>query len=375
MKYGYYTTNSLIKYFEFKDDKVINSHIYKKSDELKIFDLVLCKVGRKHLNGYFVELPFSKMGYLSTDKKFSDSQIILARIKRLPREDKDYMIDLENEIKDDYFIYDFTQNDPKYSKKLSDVFRNELAKVFKDEKGYTFRTNLGEFDIESIKKFFNSFKEKIEAIKRKERISKVLELVHSYYSEYSLISDTYKIRELEDDFFTYGIMNVAIFDGIRVTFDKTSAMNIFDIDSHKFISNDISMINKKAYELILEMIKFKNIYGIILIDFLKGDNLKFIENNDSDMKYFGKTRLGIGEFTRRANSSSVFDIGIDICLLDYFIFRYSEEIKLVKPKEICLSINECFKNLGISYLLQESFNCKVDIEYNNTNIIGISYVK
>lgn len=105
-------------------------------------------------------------------------------------------------------------------------------------------------------------------------------------------------------------------NGIELVFDKTEALNVIDINSKGFPRNkkgiDLNDINKNAVKEIIKQIHFRNIYGIILIDFISINNKdkekeilklfkEYSKNYKNPINIIGFTKLGILELTRNKN--------------------------------------------------------------------------
>lgn len=124
----------------------------------------------------------------------------------------------------------------------------------------------------------------------------------------------------------YGFIKNSIFtfeNGIWVTVEESEAFTIVDVNSGSYDSNKskethIFEVNKIAAAELLNIIQFKNLSGIILIDFIdmiEAQRNAFIKeiqemgyNKSKDITVLGFTRLGILELTKKRVNPSLIDL-------------------------------------------------------------------
>ncbi|KRQ88152.1 Ribonuclease G [Caloramator mitchellensis] len=109
-------------------------------------------------------------------------------------------------------------------------------------------------------------------------------------------------------------------DGVKITIDEVEAFTIFDVNSgdNKNTSHSFFEINNKAAAKIFELIKLRNIGGIIFIDFIDmhyDDKKKLLQlfqeefkNDTVPNKVYGWTKLGVLEAMRAKKGKKLKDL-------------------------------------------------------------------
>ncbi|MFG6148380.1 ribonuclease E/G [Halobacillus sp. B23F22_1] len=110
-------------------------------------------------------------------------------------------------------------------------------------------------------------------------------------------------------------------EGVQLVFDKTEAMTVVDVNSHRYMDRSLSSddplkVNKRAASEIAKQVRLRNESGMILIDFISmkssAHNQELlqwlrqeIKKDPITCKVHGMTKLGLVEMTRTRQLPSV----------------------------------------------------------------------
>lgn len=343
--------------------------------DFKIFDLVEKSIvgniyrGRilnkiKGLNAYFVDIGLEKNGFYQVEseehKEHSEGEEIILEVISNETADKGPKLRRKYELKSENFILTPFEKNIKISKKISDNnFLNFIEKDIKPELpkevGIVVRTSAYKTDFLILKKEVRELISKFEMLKREENFSPTPKLL----IESDHIAENMKFTNNEGSIFTndkeiysklikdlnnktkviydknFRIKNIpkafsqiqdmfkrklTLDNGIELVFDKTEALNVIDVNSkgflHKKSKYTLEDVNKKSLLNIIKQIVFRNICGIILIDFIsfKDDAYqnKLLSQFHNISKSFnnppiivGFTKLGILELTRNRKTTNI----------------------------------------------------------------------
>lgn len=176
------------------------------------------------------------------------------------------------------FVIITLSDDVRFSRKISEKRRMELSSVF-SQKGVIFRTSCeyaekGEISTE-IEKLKNELASVIEMGKNLYRTSLLraidpIEIAYNLYPDSEVIVGLDKIRKRLDALTARKVEE----DGVELVFDKTEAMTVIDVNSHRFSvgfanEEDASLsVNLTAATFIARQIRLRNIGGLIAVDFV-----------------------------------------------------------------------------------------------------------
>lgn len=323
------------------------------------------------LNAYFIDIGLNKNGFLqaSSNSNFEYNEGVELIVQVVSPEDGDKGPKLTDkfELKSGNLILTPFINDFRISKKITDESYVEdlmvkLKPFLPNNTGLIVRTSASEKTIDDLAKELNSLINQYKQLLKEKNFSPTPKLLlksnyleeslnfgneHPIYTNDQMIYGELSVLNSKNNIFLdkkfrikYNHMifkqiselfqrNVSLESGIELVFDKTEAFNVIDINSkgflHKKSKFTLEDVNVKSLKNIIKHLIFRNIYGIILIDFVsyadrtleKGilDTLFRISQRYKNPPHIvGFTKLGILEMTRnkKVNNLKLEDITIDI---------------------------------------------------------------
>ena len=375
MEYLYYEGPYTTKYVVREEGKVKGLAYKSKLLSYSVGDIVLVRIQKAHASGYFALLPDGSEGFMSTDSKYSDGSLAKVSVKRLPREDKGYLLTDKTTVKSELLIYDMLQTDVSYSRNLSTETVNWLQENINPKPGFTFRSIVEKADFDTVQKSYNHMLSLCSEIERQSATAMNPKLLYSVFEGYEKLCDPSTIAAIEEEIYHYGLLSSIVCDGVRITFDKATALSCIDIDSHKS-GKSANEVNRKAMDSILEMILWRGYYGILIVDFLKGAQVN-PGKLPKGMRFHGLTNLGLGQFTVMSDGQSVYDIGIDKLLIESAYFKTKRDLSHTGVGSIKIRVDESLSSLtNVGSELESILSAKVYLEYSKgSDVIEISYVK
>lgn len=343
---GYVKNNKLMRIMNITSDEIGN--IYRA--RVKNID--------RDLNAAFVDLGDNGIGFLQLDKDSSvnESDILILQVIKMP-DNKGLKLTLEVAIPDKYFVIFPFDKFVKFSKKLDSEFRkrNEEKLLNISEKegvGILLRTETKVLTEEEFILKLNSAISTAQKIKNEENKLPVPKLLYEkdgvgeFLLNFKEVKNLITNRNYENDKFnviyddsfsikykpeiinrykTFFEKNVVLENGSRIIIEKTEAMTVIDVDTHKYTSNNhknfektLFDVNKEASEEIFNQIINRNISGIIMIDLLKMRSkrntnkilawYKDIFSSDKNIKYMGFTNLGLLEISRKNSGQELINM-------------------------------------------------------------------
>lgn len=323
------------------------------------------------LNAYFIDIGLSKNGFLQASSnsnfEYNEGEELIVQVVSPEDGDKGPKLTDKFELKSGSLILTPFINDFRISKKIIDEsyiddLMEKLKPFLPNDTGLIIRTSASEKTIDDLAKELNLLINQYKQLVKEKNFSPTPKLLlKSNYLEESLnFGNDYPIYT--NDQMIYGELsvlnsqnnifldkkfrikynhtifkqiselfqrNVTLESGIELVFDKTEAFNVIDINSkgflHKKSKFTLEDVNVKSLKSIIKHLVFRNIYGIILIDFVsyadrtleKGilDTLFRISQRYKNPPHIvGFTKLGILEMTRnkKVNNLKLEDITIDI---------------------------------------------------------------
>lgn len=334
------------------------------------------KIG-KDLVSIFIELENGIEGYLqlsgknSKDRNMHIGDTVMVQVIKESVGEKRPVLSEEISIPSRYLVYIPKNSRNVFSSKIesNDIKRNlgSCMKYIMDKNdikgGFIVRERALEIDIDTLEseaiklkniyeKILSKYKNKSEAEMIYSHKDKILEYIENNFDQNvekihinrsydedirNLILDfnpelTLKIKDhkggdiFEEEGISYKISNLLKrkieFDkGASIVVDKTEAMTVIDVNSGAWNIASSGMdylldINKKAMILISDIIKARDITGIIIIDFInmkdKSSYKKLLDHSQEIMKkddrknnVHGFTRLGLMEITRMRSGESI----------------------------------------------------------------------
>lgn len=323
------------------------------------------------LNAYFIDIGLNKNGFLqaSSNSNFEYNEGVELIVQVVSPEDGDKGPKLTDkfELKSGNLILTPFINDFRISKKITDEsyvedLMGKLKPFLPNDTGLIVRTSASEKTIDDLAKELNLLINQYKQLLKEKNFSPTPKLLlksnyleeslnfgneHPIYTNDQMIYGELSVLNSQNNIFLdkkfrikYNHMifkqiselfqrNVTLESGIELVFDKTEAFNVIDINSkgflHKKSKFTLEDVNVKSLKNIIKHLIFRNIYGIILIDFVsyadrtleKGilDTLFRISQRYKNPPHIvGFTKLGILEMTRnkKVNNLKLEDITIDI---------------------------------------------------------------
>lgn len=354
-----------------KNSKLEEFFVFDQENKSKVGNIYRARLINKikGLNGFFVDLGDEKHGLLQVDEKrfkeLKEADELILQVTYDGNDHKGPKLTEKYELKGEYFILTPFDKKIRLSKKFRDkAYGLELKEKFKEKSqglGFIIRTESQEASLEVLEEEFQKLLDLYESLEKERNFSPTPKLLYQpdYLKEYMSLTDSglfltndkfflEKIKKaypngevlLDKDF---SIRNnplifkeikdlfnrkVTLENGIELVFDKTEAFHVIDINSKGFLNpgkDQAKDVNLNCYEEIIKQIHLRNIYGIILIDFISYSNKK---DEEKLLNYFyqesrkyknpvnviGFTRLGILELTRNkaVTNLSLEDLGPSI---------------------------------------------------------------
>lgn len=342
--------------------------------DFKIFDLknksivgniyrgrILNKI--KGLNAYFVDIGLEKNGFYQVDKTktedYSEGEEIIFQVISNETEEKGPKLRREYELKSENFILTPFEKNIRISKKISDnkfieFIEKDIKNQLPKEMGIIVRTSAYKTSFSKLKNEVEDLISQFEMLKHEDNFSPtpklLLELDHinenlKFSNEEIIITNKQEIyfkliknKEnkskviYDKDFRIKNVPTIfsqildmfkrklTLDSGIELVFDKTEALNVIDVNSKGFLYKKsrytLEDVNEKSLLNIIKQIVFRNICGIILIDFIsfKDDSYqkRLLSQFYNISKSFnnppiivGFTKLGILELTRNRKTTNV----------------------------------------------------------------------
>lgn len=310
------------------------------------------------LNAFFVDIGLEKNGFLQLPKEefnlYNEGDELILQVISDEIGNKGAKLRLKYEIKSENIVLTPFSKGIRFSKKIkNEEFKNTFVNMFEsitdNKTGVVVRScaiNHTLKDLESEIKIGYEIFTKLEKEKNFSPTPKLLLESNSIENELKFKIDNIVTNDKElyellnkknekvklDPSFDFSVKNifydinnlfqrkVVLDSGVELVFDKTEAFHVIDINSKGSIRKErhsnFLEINKNSVKEIIKQIYFRNLYGIILIDFisLKDKNqekevLKYIKeiskNYSNPINVIGFTKLGILELTRSKNTSNL----------------------------------------------------------------------
>lgn len=347
--------------------KLKSFYVFNKEEKSKVGNIYRARLVDKikGLNGFFVYLGEDKRGFVQFDQeKFQASneadEVILQVVYDGNKEKGPKLTD-KYEIKGKYFIFTPFNKNIKVSKKFRNIDQAKRIKSFFQDKvkdiGFVIRTEAEFASSKDLQIEFDQLLSICNNLQLEKNFSPTPKLLYEYdyLKEYvDLNSNSFFISNNKayiDKFSAYKndlnyiyqkdfsinkhkeiyaeikeLFNkkVLLDNGIELVFEKTEAFNVIDINSKSFFNSGkdgTKDVNINSVNELIRNIHLRNIYGIILVDFIsyskKSDeklllNYFFQESKKykNPINVIGFTKLGILELTRNkaVNNLSLEDL-------------------------------------------------------------------
>lgn len=338
---------------EVRESELIKFEVYNANEKSIVGNIYRGRLVNKipGLKAFFVDIGMEKNGFLQLKSSefnyYNEGDELIVQVISKGDKNKGPKLTISYEIKSELVILTPFNKTIRFSKKIKDLeFENKLINLLEKYKscntGFIIRTKAYDFSLEEINKTILKLlnvKNKLEAEKNfsptpkllhEEKLNQLYEFSQrikiftnyqyhnkilielgydSIYDSDFKVSNTIIFNDIKEIF----SRKVTLENGIELVFDETEAFNVIDINSKGFIRKDKNLemddVNLNSVKYIIKHIHFRNIYGIILIDFIslkdKNKELEIIrlikeysKNYSNPVNVIGFTKLGILELTR-----------------------------------------------------------------------------
>lgn len=258
------------------------AHYYKLDDKLLTGSIVLGKVEKIiKLMGVFINIGREKNALLRYREGLRIGDMVLVQIAREEEGEKGCSVTERITLAGRYLVLN-DLGEYKFSRKLPESSKAELQKLrFEDKNvGFVFRSACESADTEAIKKEAESLYASYLEIIKKSKNNMKIQFIHEEKgldaAKRFALSDeviTYSFDEIQSELAQIKERKIEI-EGVEIVFDKTEAMTVVDVNSHKFKNQykDIDtahfQANVLAVKEIARQLRLRNIGGIIMVDFI-----------------------------------------------------------------------------------------------------------
>jgi ribonuclease G len=257
-------------------------HYYKLDNKLLTGSIVLGKVIKiiKQL-GIFIDIGREKNALLRSNESLRIGDMVIVQILREEEGDKGCAVTERLTLAGRYLVL----NDLKsthFSRKISDARKAELRDLStkNQDVGFVFRSACQYADNDSIiaeaNKLADVYADIIQKGKNNMRIQFLYEEKGIEVAKRFALSDdviSYSFDEIREEIEQINNRKIEI-EGVEIVFDKTEAMTVVDVNSHKYnckykdMDNTHFQANVLAVKEIARQLRLRNIGGIIMVDFI-----------------------------------------------------------------------------------------------------------
>lgn len=354
-----------------KENKIIDFYVFDRKNHSKVGNIYRGRVLNKinGLNAFFVDIGENKNGFFQCDdflfSSIKESDEMILQVNYDGNESKGPRLTEKYELKGRYFIITPSNSNFRASKKFKDTRKKEKLKekyeAISKNIGFVIRSKAEKADEKDLDNEFKELVSLANNLEKEKNFTPTPKLLYKYefideYLDFEdceevSTNDTFIKDKLETlnkstliklnknfsiknsslfgDLKKYFTRKVVLENGIELVFDKTEAFNVIDINSNGFLIHEKGITKKDAnINCISELIKqihIRNLYGIILVDFIsyldkeREEELLNIFKAESKkyknpINIIGFTKLGILELTRnkKVNNLSLVDLNINI---------------------------------------------------------------
>lgn len=321
------------------------------------------------LQASFIDLGLDAPGYLDhrdyhvDDKKkgLTEGQYVVVQVTKAPYLSKGARLTRRINLSSQTLVYLPHETGINVSRKIEDDQRRRIQSLLKDEldgSGVVVRTKAQHVEddklimqLNALKKQYEKMIHKSKTMKKPGRLTSKSAAHLDFIQHHALdnvsqiiVDDVVLMREIESiagkhikvhvqrlalqqlkDKITNYIesMTLPVVDagqGVELIVERTEAMHVIDVNSNSYSSNQSQKrsfvsINKQAAKKAAEIIRSRNLSGMILIDFIRMrdkkdqqiifDTLKAAMKKDTvPVTLYGFSRLGLFELTRKRESRS-----------------------------------------------------------------------
>lgn len=285
---GKVNSNKVIEIKFISDSLVGNIYRGKIINELSFMD------------AYFVELSKYEIGFLKTKEKFSIGESVIVQVVRDSSNDKKALVSLNYKLETkDYYLKRYSKNKDHIYRKNRKNDKSQIEYLKSQYKMLLRQENFSQspkllIENNPIKKYISNNKE--------------LELIYVDIYKNKIINDSLKL--LNDGKIYYKDYSIII--------DELETLTVIDVNTESYTSKGdknylFYKINEELVDFILYILKFRNISGMIVIDFLRSDKNESLKEifsekiNNIGIKanIFGFSNMGLFEMTIERHGESL----------------------------------------------------------------------
>lgn len=270
---------------------------YRLQDGFLTGSIFVGKITRiKKNQGIFIDIGLEKDGLLSYEDGRKIGEFILVQVKKEPTEKKGCALTKNITLAGKFAVLN-DKGETKFSHKLSEEKKNFLSETIKREQkndfydgkiGFVFRTACEEADLNEIEDdcriLLNKYEKIISSAKNNYSITKLyaetaIDIAERLLSKGETISEDFEKVEKQVESLEKRTVEK---EGVELVFDKTEAMTVVDVNSHRFNASYAStdatafQANCIAVKELARQIRLRNIGGIIMVDFISFKNKDYL---------------------------------------------------------------------------------------------------
>ena len=320
-----YKDEDRIEYGKVLNSK-LSSYFVKKFSDFEIGDIYRTRVVKKvdALQCFFVELKNGKNGFLDFKDTIGEvkvGDVIFVEIYKINAGDKAPNVSMNFSISSMFSVISYkNREDILISKKFKEHnFNLEKIKNIKSNFSVKLRTKSVDCDEDTLLNDIRKNVEKMQAIVdclNNLPVPKLIYKKENFLEDFLLENEKYSPKyDYNIGVYLEGLNKKTVeIEDINIVIEETEALTVIDVNSKKKTnetnkSKNALSVNLIAIEEIIRQISFRDISGIIIVDFINmktkekeilEENIKKLEITDNKIwNFHGFTKLGLYEITRQ----------------------------------------------------------------------------
>ncbi len=273
----------------------ILEQFYRLDRDLLTGTVILGKVDNvRKAVGVFVDIGMEKNGLMPYRDNLKSGDMVCVQVAKEAEGDKGCALTEKITLAGRFVVLN-DLGEIKFSQKIDEDRKMDLIPLYKPENniGYIFRSSCMEADNDKIIEDMQMLKKRYYDILERAKNNYKVGFLYTESCEeiaerfaYSAEEIVYGFEEIKDQIYSLGERKVEV-DGVELVFDKTEAMMVVDINSHRYNRQFVDAektnfeANIVAVKEIARQLRLRNIGGIIMVDFI---SLRDSENKEKLLK-------------------------------------------------------------------------------------------